>query len=404
MNEDMIRKQMDLYYQATRIPLCLFDRQNMLKKSSHPTQDFNLPLLLLSGVPTDLPDIWYAFTPEYVYFGGIRIKDSDRLLLLLVGPVMLYECSNMQAASLCRRLGRKSSDTEMLRQYFSLTGPHHLDSLLANLLLLCQLLALPAPDPKEIPLLPFSWNLPYTVSLAQDMPAYEPIPDNLEAELLSCVTSGNLQAINRLLSEKIHSTPVVLSLPVTAMRSYILGANMVASRAAITAGVDYQLANAMSGQYIERILQARNGSELSELFFRFFQDYTEKVAELHALPSDSPIVKFVHQYTVTHYGEKITPHTLAEHLNMSCPYLCSHFKEETGMTIASYVRWEKVREAKRLLKGSRYSIVEISEALAFSSESYFCAVFKKITGMTPQSYRSSPSVIQTLPDPDSYTE
>ena len=42
MNEDMIRKQMDLYYQATRIPLCLFDRQNMLKKSSHPTQDFNL--------------------------------------------------------------------------------------------------------------------------------------------------------------------------------------------------------------------------------------------------------------------------------------------------------------------------------------------------------------------------
>ena len=63
------------------------------------------------------------------------------------------------------------------------------------------------------------------------------------------------------------------------------------------------------------------------------------------------------------------------------------------MTISAYVQQEKVREAKRLLKGSSYSIVEISEALAFSSQSYFCAVFKKITGMTPESYRSSPSIL-----------
>lgn len=78
---------------------------------------------------------------------------------------------------------------------------------------------------------------------------------------------------------------------------------------------------------------------------------------------------------------------------MSCSYLCTHFKQETGMTISAYVQQEKVREAKRLLKGSSYSIVEISEALAFSSQSYFCAVFKKITGMTPESYRSSPSIL-----------
>ena len=239
------------------------------------------------------------------------------------------------------------------------------------------------------------------MALNARVPDYSAQTDTLETKLVACIISGNLQEMNRLLSENINFAPITDDLPVSSMRGYILGANMIGSRAAISAGVNYSLANAMSGQYIERILQARDASELSELFFRFFQDYTAKVAELKALPSDSPVVKFVHQYITSHYTEKITPHMLAERLNMSCPYLCSHFKKETGMTISSYVQKEKIEEAKRLLKGSSYSVSEISEALAFSSESYFCAIFKKITGMTPASYRSSPSILtlQEVPPP-----
>ena len=76
-------------------------------------------------------------------------------------------------------------------------------------------------------------------------------------------------------------------------------------------------------------------------------------------------------------------------MGMNSSYLCTRFKNETGMTISTYVQKEKIKEAKRLLKGSKYTVAQISGALAFSSDSYFCAVFKKITGMTPESYRSS---------------
>ena len=398
MEKETISRSLQLYSQATNIPLCLFEAGNQTGKFSHEVQDFNLPLLLFSCMGEEVPDVWYSFTPEYAYFGGVRLDDGA---IIFLGPTLLGECTDVQAAALRRRLGRRPQDTASIRQYFTLTGPHNLKSLKAALTLLCRLFGRPEPAPEEIPLLPFTWNLPYPVAPVSEIPDYSDSSNALETQLVACISAGNVREMNRLLSENISSQPAALNLPMDAMRSYILGANMLASRTALAAGISYPIANAMNGQYVEQILKARTVSELSALFFRFFQEYTGRVAELHTLSSDSPVVKFVQQYVTTQYGRKITPHILAEKLNMSCPYLCTHFKKETGMTISAYVQKEKIREAKRLLKGSDYSIVEISEALAFSSQSYFCAVFKKITGMTPESYRSSPSILtlQEVPLP-----
>lgn len=335
--------------------------------------------------------MWYSFTPEYIYFGGICLPENR---VLLLGPFMLGECTDLQASHLRRRLGGNAFDTKKIRQYFSLTGPHNLESLQANLRLVSGLLRISSSS-GEIPLLSFTWNLPYQpLPLAADsLPEYNSPTETFENELIACIYSGNIMAMNRLLSENIEASPTAFPLPLNSMRSFILSASMLASRTALSAGVSYSLVQTMHGQYTEHILKAHTAAELSTLFSRFLQDYTEKVAKLKELPSNSPIVKFVQQYVCTQYASKITPHILADKLNMSCPYLCSHFKKETGMTISSYVRQEKMREARRLLKGSKYSVSQISEALAFSSESYFCAVFKKITGMTPESYRLSPSEV-----------
>ena len=35
-------------------------------------------------------------------------------------------------------------------------------------------------------------------------------------------------------------------------------------------------------------------------------------------------------------------------MGMNCSYLCTRFKNETGMTISTYVQKEKIKEAKRL--------------------------------------------------------
>ena len=380
---DQLKSNMELFYEATRIPICCFQGKDLVTRYSHQLQDYSLPLLLFDALPKELPDVWYSFTPEYIYFGGLRLPETGHILF--VGPTLQLACTRKQAQDLCRRIGRRTSDIPAIQNYFSQTGPHTAPSLLANLKLLCRICGSPMPD--TIPLLPFSWKLPYSVDLEPRIPRDEDETDDLEKEMTSCIASGNLPALNKLISERVMDSNASLALDTA--RSYILGSNMIASRTAISAGVNYGVGNALSGHYIDQILQARSTAELSNLFFQLMQDYTSQVAKLHTLRSDSPIVNYVQQYTTTHCDQKITPHLLAERLNMSCSYLCTHFKQETGMTISSYVQQEKIREAKRLLRGSSYTIVEISEALAFSSESYFCTVFKKIAGMTPASYRQS---------------
>lgn len=93
-----------------------------------------------------------------------------------------------------------------------------------------------------------------------------------------------------------------------------------------------------------------------------------------------------------HFTEPFTPikvSDMAKALEISRPYLCSHFKEITGITLSHYILTEKVNEAKRLLLFTDKSLSDISMHLAFSSQSHFQTVFKKITGKTPLGYRLS---------------
>lgn len=386
MHLNQIKKQCELFFNASMLPVCCFEDKNLLFLLRHPIQDYNLPLLLFDSLSQPLPQIWYSFTPEFIYFGGLKLPSTPYTLLL--GPVLLSECSAAQASAICLRLGRKKSDFADIQRYFRASGARPAPNFLASLRLLSQLFG--SKDPTDIPLLPFSWNLPYPSSYSSpQLDRTEEQALDLENYLLSCVRTGNLAALNQYMSKIIDGPKLHQGINLTSMRSYILGANLLASRTARLSGVDYALLNNIAGKYIEQILQARTTTDLTLLFFRCFQEYTSLVARLYELPSSSPIVRFIHQYITTHYSEKITPHSLAEQLHLNVSYLCTHFKKETGLTISSYVQREKIREAKRLLAGTKDSVAQISAFLGFSSQSYFCAIFKKITGRTPESYRLS---------------
>lgn len=78
---------------------------------------------------------------------------------------------------------------------------------------------------------------------------------------------------------------------------------------------------------------------------------------------------------------------IAEELNYSKSYLFKTFKSQTGSTIAACFMKLKIERAKELLRNSEMSITEISEHLAFDSQSYFTKSFKKITTYSPTKYR-----------------
>ena len=107
----------------------------------------------------------------------------------------------------------------------------------------------------------------------------------------------------------------------------------------------------------------------------------------------SPIVRKVQRYIYHHYAEDLSLQNLSEHVNLSITYLCSLFKETTGLTINGYILDVRIHRAKLMLASSEMHINEIAGASGFSSSSYFIKAFRKSVGLTPQEYRKECKVV-----------
>ncbi|MCD8190089.1 MAG: AraC family transcriptional regulator [Clostridiales bacterium] len=372
-----------LFYESTSLPVTVFEKKSLCERYALAQQDYNLPLLLYSSLSGDLPNVWYACTPEEVYFAGIHLPGTDTSIML--GPTLLIDCTKHEALRITIRIGRRTEDLDTVRQYFDSIHPHSIAGIKASIQLLCRLLDLEVPE--DIPQVGFQWNLPYKVKtrIIEEEEGYSN-PD-LEHQILTCIQQGDLSAIKKLYREVILPLKIGEPNDLISIKIYISTANMIASRQAMQSGVDYTRANATYNRFLEKILVAQSMPELTECFYALIQEYTKMNAELSELSSGSILVRRISQYTKSHITEKLSTSVFAEELGMNAAYLSTHFKKETGKTIGAFIQEEKIREAKRLLLESDLSLAEISSFLNFSSESYFCAVFKKNTGMTPQVYR-----------------
>ena len=85
---------------------------------------------------------------------------------------------------------------------------------------------------------------------------------------------------------------------------------------------------------------------------------------------------------------------LADVLGVSASYLSRLFKKETGDSVSTYIRTQKIEMAKNLLQYSEYSMIEIANRLSFSSQSHFIQQFRESVGMTPKKYRDLNHTIQ----------
>ena len=57
------------------------------------------------------------------------------------------------------------------------------------------------------------------------------------------------------------------------------------------------------------------------------------------------------------------------------------------MSPVSYIRLQRIEEAKKLLTGTDIPISEISYSVGYEDVNYFHRVFKKLTNETPSNYR-----------------
>ena len=169
---------------------------------------------------------------------------------------------------------------------------------------------------------------------------------------------------------------------------YLFVANItLATRFAIEGGLDSETAYNTSDMYIRKLDQCLTDEEVMDLHREMYSFFVTKMAAKRKENTFTRAVAEGIEYIETNLHMPIRIDEVAEHVNLSAGYYSVLFHRETGETFSDYVLRRRIETARNMLRYSDYSSTEISEILAFSSQSYFISCFKKATKMTPSEYR-----------------
>lgn len=139
--------------------------------------------------------------------------------------------------------------------------------------------------------------------------------------------------------------------------------------------------------YVDRALHLETVREINRLSRLMVLDFCER--GIPSTQGTSYKVRMAMSYIRAHISENITAQMVAEHVDANPRYLSEQFKTEVGYSLSKYIQNERILTVKHLLIYTEESLVNISNMMDFSSQSYFTSTFKRCTGYSPDAYRET---------------
>lgn len=173
---------------------------------------------------------------------------------------------------------------------------------------------------------------------------------------------------------------------IRSLKNLLITIVTLAGRAAIDAGLHYEIAYSISDRFVQNIEEIDNLDDWYIYSHEIFYEFANRVKQLNQQIYSRPVVQ-VQQYIFNRLYGKLPLSEISHHVGLNPNYLSRLFKNETGMTITDYILEEKIKEACLWLQNSDMSIIDIASQLNFSDQSYFIKVFKRNRRMTPKQYR-----------------
>ena len=159
------------------------------------------------------------------------------------------------------------------------------------------------------------------------------------------------------------------------------------ARYCIKGGMTPEESYDLSDFYIMKTDKCQTEKEIRAVHIEMIEAYTNKMRYIKFRGIYSKQIVRAIDYIICHLHSRIFLVDVAEHLKISSEYLSRLFKKETGISFGEYVNRLKIDEAASLLLYTEYSDTDISNLLAFSSQSYFIKIFRKYKGITPKKYK-----------------
>ena len=106
-------------------------------------------------------------------------------------------------------------------------------------------------------------------------------------------------------------------------------------------------------------------------------------------PSHDAKTESVLNYIDENISENFTVHEISKNVNLSKSVLYRMFHNNFNCTVSEYINKRRIEKSMTLLTETNMSVEEISQAVGFSSISYYSRMFKKINNTTPLKYKKT---------------
>lgn len=171
------------------------------------------------------------------------------------------------------------------------------------------------------------------------------------------------------------------------MRYHFVVSTSLITRLCVEKGLERELAYTLSDLYIGKMDMLDRACDIISLHNEMLMDFTRKMAELPKNRVYSiHIVKAI-EFVCRNRTKRITVSDVADRLGVNRSYLSSLFVRETGQSLSSFIRQEKIKAAANMLRFSDYTCSDIAEYFGFAGQSHFIQCFKREMGLTPREFR-----------------
>lgn len=326
----------------------------------------------------------HIITDEFLFFGKIVQRETGTVLL--IGPATEYALTTDAKKRITTELGLRGKQATALYGKLEAIPIMQLTVFIQQLSFLNYII-----NEDETVLSNYSEE---TISIsARQAPVHfyseNHNTEEFEAHMLNCIEHGKLEVLSALLEAAAinqYTTGIISSDTLRSQKNILVTSTVLACRAAVRGGLNYDLALSISDKYLQQIEGVYTFDDFYHLWKQMLLDYTTRTANLRLHADASELVRSAARIISGQMYQKISVEQLAQDLNVSRSYLSHQFKRETGWSLTDFIAQQKIDEAARLMQTTNMTLAEIAYQLAFSSQSYFHATFKKITGVNPGKY------------------
>jgi AraC-like DNA-binding protein len=213
-------------------------------------------------------------------------------------------------------------------------------------------------------------------------------PSYYEDIVFDAISTGNVELMQEMIAEPFPGQIGQLSKDFLQHYKFVFVAIMFAAcRSAIKGGAPAEEARSLFDAYCLQVDELTEPAQIVELIYIGVQDFCERVSKVRRRGTFSAHTEKAVKYISAHLHEDIHLEDVADVVGVSMRVLSKQFRQETGLSVPSYVHAMKIREAKYLIRYTTDDIASIANKLKYSSQSYFSAIFKKEVGCSPVEFR-----------------